>query len=636
MTRRCFLAGVLLLLAIIAAMTYNDHALGNTPLTGGIHLPLVVAFLAIVFSALVNPILRRVAPRQVFSQAEIIVIWSMLAAGLTIPSCGVLRYLLPMLVAPFYFAGEGTAWQRAFHEHVPAWLVPSKDPLSPVVTMFYEGARGKPVPWDSWITPFFGWGVMLMAVFFVMFCLTSIVRRQWVEHERLTFPLARIPLEITAPPESGRMLNALFRNPATWLGVAIPVCFWGMAIVQKFYPWFPRINNANYDVIRVLHTMNGWQGLFNIYFLALGVTFMLPTDVSLSLWLFFVLGNVQRIIRYRYGLVGQEFDLQQQAGGYFAFAGIAIWTMRRHLRDVFRRALLGARDVDDSAEALPYRVAVFGGLLGAAVVVGWLCLAGCPLPVAVLVVLISCLGFLVLSRFVAQCGLIHVSFRPSAMPITEDLAGASTIGPRGLTSLTFYEAAIFGDQRETLMPSVLNSTRMAENRLSLRKLFAAMAVAVVISYSLAYFLQVWAFYRFGAGGENGYCTYHYPRNSLNHLASAVGTKEGILNIGWPGVRHLAIGAGAFVLVDLLRRRFCWWPIHPIGLLTIRTWPMIALWVSIFIGWACKALAQRYARGPMMVRLRFFFLGVIIGDILITMTGGLIGMIVGRQLIWTTS
>jgi len=34
MTRRCLLAGILLLIAIIAAMTYNDHVLGNSPLTG--------------------------------------------------------------------------------------------------------------------------------------------------------------------------------------------------------------------------------------------------------------------------------------------------------------------------------------------------------------------------------------------------------------------------------------------------------------------------------------------------------------------------------------------------------------------------------------------------------------------------
>jgi len=32
-----------------------------------------------------------------------------------------------------------------------------------------------------------------------MFCITAIIRKQWVEHERLSFPLAQIPLEITRP-----------------------------------------------------------------------------------------------------------------------------------------------------------------------------------------------------------------------------------------------------------------------------------------------------------------------------------------------------------------------------------------------------------------------------------------------------
>ena len=45
-----------------------------------------------------------------------------------------------------------------------------------------------------------------------------IVRRQWVEHERLVFPLTQVPLEMLQSPQLGRILGSLFRKPLLWGG----------------------------------------------------------------------------------------------------------------------------------------------------------------------------------------------------------------------------------------------------------------------------------------------------------------------------------------------------------------------------------------------------------------------------------
>jgi len=635
MTRRSFTVGLIFVVAFTLAIAHD----GNTPYTGANSFPVLVVFLVIVFSAAVNPVLRRWWPERVFSRAEIVVVWCMLAAGLTVPSCGVLRFLLPFMVAPFYYGTEGGPWDKAFFHHIPDWLVPSKNPHSPIVTMFYEGVGDKAVPLGPWLVPFFGWGVMLMAAFLLMFCMTAIIRKQWVEHERLSFPLARIPLEIAAPPEPGRLFNALFRSPWMWAGAAIPICFWGLHIANSFWPSVPFIPNqtwAWWGVFAGMFPGGAWHGHFMIFFLAIGVMFLLPKDVSLSLWLFFILGAAQRAIRLKLGYIGGEFGWQQQAGGYFAFAAIAIWVMRRHLKDVFRKAFLGAPDVDDSAEGLSYRFALFGGMAAVLVIVGWLCCIGCdPLP-ALLLVGVSCVAFLVMSRFIAQCGLYHISFRPQPLQIVQDFVGNSNIGPKGLTAMTFYQVGLFADQREVLMPSLVNNTKMAEKKLNLRKLFAAMMLAVAISYSLGYFTQVHEYYKAGAPSGDSYHGASVPRGACDHLAKAVAGEEGILNIGPSGVTQVLVGAGAFVAVHALRSRFYWWPVHPVGLLTIRGWPLQALWVSIFIAWLCKALAQKYTRGTMMVKVRYFFLGLIIGDVLIGMFSTILGLIVQRSLIWNIS
>jgi len=47
------------------------------------------------------------------------------------------------MVAPFYYTGNQARW-AVFYEHIPDWLVPSKDPNSDVVTMFFEGAGDNP------------------------------------------------------------------------------------------------------------------------------------------------------------------------------------------------------------------------------------------------------------------------------------------------------------------------------------------------------------------------------------------------------------------------------------------------------------------------------------------------------------
>jgi len=638
MTLRSFAIGIILLVSLTIGMTYNDYVAKNTPLTGAINLPVVVAFLVIIFSAVVNPLLRCFRPKWVFSQAEIVVIWCLLAAGLTIPSFGVLRYMLPMMVSPFYYAASGSEWDKAFYEHIPDWLVPSKDPQSPIVTMFFEGTYGEAVPWGAWVVPFFGWGIMLMGVFLVMFCMTAIIRKQWVQYERLSFPIARIPLEISTPPESGRFFNALLRCPLTWVGAAVPIGFWGLHVLNQFYPWVPVIPNSSWAYWGVFNGIfgSGWQGHFNIYFLTIGVMFLLPTDISLSLWLFFVLGAVQRSIRQELGYVGGGFGLQQQAGAYFAFAALALWTMRGHLKDVFRKAFFRAKDVDDSDEGLPYTFAVFGWIVGVVIVVGWFSFIGCSPLVALVIVMISCVAFLVLARVVAQCGMIHTAFRPGPLMIARDFVGAANIGPKGLTAATFYQASLFADQREVLMPSLLNNSRMAEKKLSLRKLFMAMMVAVVISYTVGYFSQIGGYYKNGLGEENSYHACNYPRGQLDQLATAAGSDEGLLRIGPGGAAQVLAGGAAFALVHFLRSRLYWWPVHPIGLLTIRTWPLQALWLSIFLGWLCKALSQKYAPGPAMTKVRYFFLGMIMGDVTITMTASIVGLIVQRQLLWNMS
>jgi hypothetical protein len=47
--------------------------------------------------------------------------------------------------------------------------------------------------------------------------------------------------------------------------------------------------------------------------------------------------------------------------------------------------------------------------------------------------------------------------------------------------------------------------------------------------------------------------------------------------------------------------------------------MWILWFSFFVGWVCNALCMRYGGVVLFKKLRFFFIGLIVGDFLM---GGL--------------
>ncbi len=51
------------------------------------------------------------------------------------------------------------------------------------------------MPWAIWAAPLLYWAIFGLAF---GLCLMVIVRRQWVEHERLAYPMIQLPLAMIA------------------------------------------------------------------------------------------------------------------------------------------------------------------------------------------------------------------------------------------------------------------------------------------------------------------------------------------------------------------------------------------------------------------------------------------------------
>ena len=140
------------------------------------------------------------------------------------------------------WAQQGGALQVA-----PEGIVLSKDPLDEAARRYFEGASGR-IPWSAWARPLAHWAAFLVPMYLAIFFLCGILRRQWVEVERLMFPLARVPLEFTEQERPERALPDIFYRKGFLAGLIflvayrlitdIPV-FWGGSAVQISFPSAP-------------------------------------------------------------------------------------------------------------------------------------------------------------------------------------------------------------------------------------------------------------------------------------------------------------------------------------------------------------------------------------------------------------
>ena len=75
--------------------------------------------------------------------------------------------------------------------------------------------------WSLWLKPLQAWLFFIISIYFATLYVLFMLRKQWMENERLLFPLATLPLEL-GRQESDAWLPTLLRNYLTWVGFAVP------------------------------------------------------------------------------------------------------------------------------------------------------------------------------------------------------------------------------------------------------------------------------------------------------------------------------------------------------------------------------------------------------------------------------
>jgi hypothetical protein len=491
---RSVLIGALGVAAAVLVVSYAELVLKDIQIAICQFAPAALGLLTAV--VLINFAARRVLRGRELQPHELMTIYIMILLGSLITSRGLMEKLLPPLVSTNYFATPENRWEEVFFPHIPQWMVPfdvEGGPNQPVARDYYDALRpGSPIPWRPWVIPLLAWSVLAIAVFFAFLCMASLLRKQWVDNEKLTFPLVELPLEMTVAGVAG----PFFRNPITWAGFAVPVIVFTLNGLHLLYPAVPQVRLSYY--LNEHLTGKPWSDVSSttIYcsFAAIGFAYFLPTQMLFSLWFFFFMTRVQDVFLSLAGwnmdtmpLYPTRVNMGYQVAGAYLVLTAGIWRAALpHLREVWRRAFWGASDVDDSGELLPHRVAVLG-LLGAGLVAMiWWGIAGMSASVAIIEMAVYLfIVALVMARSVAEGGMVmtETSFRP--IDLIRLVTPRDRLGARNLTLLSFTDAVFTRDLRGVLLTPFLDALKITDRvRLRRRHLLIPIAVAIPLALVL--------------------------------------------------------------------------------------------------------------------------------------------------------
>ena len=607
---RAVALGVICCLAIAAGEPYGVLMMQSSPMAADYSTGAAL-FLFFLLTLLINPLARGITGSSL-RPGELATVYIMMIIGAAIPSWGLSMNLIPLLAGFLYYATPENDWAALILPYLePALVLSDWD----AVQKLFEGrAKGEPIPWGEWIGPLFYWSLFILTTYFVTLCLLVVLRRQWVDRERLTFPLATLPLQMGAETE-GRLLPPFLRNYLTWVGFSIPAVIGSINALHRYYNFIPWIDlNMVVPILR----RSVWLNL-RPHFEVIGLSYLLNLDVSLGIWLFAMLNVFAIGVLRMVGLtIGPEQPYSSPSppslahialGALFFLVFSNFWSSRQHLRDVVRKAFGRAPDLDDSDELLSYRVAVFGFLIGFVAGIFWLVFAGMNLATALVFQLSALVIFVGLSRIISQAGLAYCRAPVAPAVFTVNALGSSFVGPSGIATLAL-NFPWSADIRTFVMASAATGLKLAEvTRLEYRRLFWAIAIAIVVTMVGSTWTVIYLGYTHGginlASWQFGQMT-TYTGNWITHNISNPAPVE-LWHLSFAGV-----GAGLMALLTFVKNRFVGFPIHPIGLAVGLPHPVQLIWPSIFVAWLLKAIILKYGGALLYTRLRPFFLGLVLG------------------------
>ena len=539
------------------------------------------------------------------SPAELLVIYVMVIMVSTISGHTMMAILFGTLAHPFWFASPENEWQQLFWKYIPSWFtVSDTDILAEYFSgesTFHTIQRMK-----AWAIPVLTWSGLIFVLYFSMLCISSILRKQWMENERLSYPIVQLPLAMATDPK-------FFRSKLMWIGFSVAA---SIRMINLFHDLLPVIPQAPYGYrIDTFFTEKPWNaiGYTNLSFnlAVVGLTYFMPLDLAFSCWFFFWLTRVERIFASVMGWKALYLN-ERASGAWVGICVLAIWTSRRHLI-AFVKHVFGRVRIDDSREPMRYGSAMFLLLLSFAALVMFCYFAGMSLWAIFVFYALFYAFAIAIGRVRAELGPPYhevIGINPRQMMV--QIFGARRLRGNNLTILTFFHA-FNRCNRAHAMPNQIESLRIGDRvGMNSRRLIQAMALAIGIGAVATLWTYLQVAYNYGTLARCRGFVGRFGWGSFNPLQGWLQYPRGA------DTRAVAFMGGGFAFVlflYIMRTRFLWWPLHASGyVLSGAAWGgMIYFWFPVMVSWLVKSIILRHGGRGTHRKAIPFFLGLVLGD-----------------------
>lgn len=586
--------------------------------------PVLLLFLLVCWSLAWRRASPRLARYLCLSRQEMILVYLMTTVGTALAGECWAIHVVPGLAgtAPYQAATAHPEW-AAWLGDTPRWFF-VQDP--DVVRAIHQGQSSLYLPANlrALAVPVAAWSVLMISLALFTQCLAQLVRRQWIHRERLAFPLVYLPMTLvdTEGP------HAWWRSRLFWAGVALAG---SIELINGLNYLFPAIPSLPVKVTQFPPAPDRpWSGLgpiwvaFYPWVIALG--YMVPQEVTFSLWFFFWVSRVQDLMATMIGLRGEggyapslpPYHTHQETGAFLVMGAMLLWRARRDIAGAWGKAREPAQ-----------RSALFGLLASGGAVLLWATAARIPLWLAGGFLAVYGLFSVVLGRLAAESG-GPSSFPPLSTHETIALMGnLEHVSQPALVTFGWWQN-LGAQVTDGLMPHQITGARLAEEVGADRWGHLALAVGAVAGVLTGIWSLLHLYFHYGimSADVRGWPARDAPQATFQFIDNWLKGPRTV-----PSGKLIAFLAGGAVMALLvwLRQTYVAWPLHPIGFAVAGNWGMQEVWCPFFVAWLIKVAALRGGGIRLYRALLPFFLGLLLGDFLIPMGWAVIGLLAGQQM-----
>lgn len=544
----------------------------------------------------------------------------------------------------------------------PMWYIA---PYDAVVRMRVGGSMPD---WGAWAGTSIFYILYQSAYFLLGSSLMLLLRRRWIDVERLPFPFPLATWQ--AVKEAHRIEKPKISTPFL-LGAIVGFVINMQILLTYIFPWWPDV--IGWRTLGVTGvTPNGCVPVpigdpigsviagfmrWNIQPLNFAIAFLAPLNVLFGMWvstfIMMVLAQVAYICGYYTALstiagccraLGNGgylvtpvwgpplyWNWMTLTGGMLAFVAMILWQARPYLRETVKAARFGRQSgVDETGEPMSYRSIYIMLAIASIFLLAFLYSVGIGLQVGIVMLVFGGVIYGIAEAYArGAAGVAYGQGRDqwSTWPLR---FAFWNVAPEKYTVEYFMGVSIMSDGLDapaagetTWTTTTMYTFRLAELAgIAPKTAYKLMAATFIITLLIRVPVSLWWVNLEGqsvaklCGGGWDCDIAGRPRYSYA-----------------PPINQIAIAAiaGFIIVISLfyLHSRFVWWPIHPMGFLLSGGMYIVwtGVWTSFLVAWVLKYLTLRIGGSKAYEQYAVPFVGgTLVGLVLTVLVGVIVGTV----------